>query len=107
MPRTDPPISAETVSLLMNDTVSILGADKLITPDDLRGTYDSLRRALDELGPEQFWPDVDTVRGKVLIIAAGEVLTVCCSECPVLTRGLFTVPELRPDAYLCIHAHDR
>lgn len=77
MPRTDPPISAETVSLLMNATVSILGADKLLTPDDLRGDYDSLREALGTLGPEQFWPDVDAVRGKIIIVGGGEALPAC------------------------------
>lgn len=71
MPRTDPPISAETVSLLIDEAVTVLGTEKLITPDDLRGNFASLREALSELGPEQFWPNVDTLRGKMLIIGGG------------------------------------
>lgn len=84
MPRTDPPTSAETVSLLLNNTVSILGAEKLVTPDDLRGSYASLREALGDLGPEQFWPDVDTLRGKMLIIAGGEAPQLFCLVCNAL-----------------------
>lgn len=72
MPRTDPPISAETVSLLIDEAVTVLGTEKLITPDDLRGNFASLREALSELGPEQFWPNVDTLRGKMLIIGGGK-----------------------------------
>ena len=83
LPRTDPPITSDTVSLLMDDVVSFLGADKLITPDDLRGDYNSLREALIDLGPEQFWPDVDDVRGKVLIIGGGAALHLSCAHsCP-------------------------
>jgi hypothetical protein len=79
MPKIDPPTSAATVSLLLNATVSALGAEKLITPNDLRGNYATLREALSTLGPEKFWPDVDTLRGKILVIGGGEqfVKTLC------------------------------
>ena len=71
MPRTDPPISADTVSLLIDEIVAVLGIETLVTPDDLRGNFSSLREALSELGPEQFWPDVETLGGKIVIIGGG------------------------------------
>jgi hypothetical protein len=72
LPRTDPPISTEATQLLLGDISNTFG-DKLLTPDDLRGNYDSLRSALRAVGPSQFWPDLDAARGKVIAIVGGKI----------------------------------
>lgn len=51
--------------------VRILGTDKIVKPDDLRGEYASLQAALQDKGADTFWPDVDSVRGKFFIIGGG------------------------------------
>lgn len=71
LPKTDPPITTQTVSLLLANILQVFGREKLLTPDDLRGNYGSLREALNALGPAKFWPDLDVVRGKVVVVVGG------------------------------------
>ena len=72
--RTDPPITTETASLLLATVVEALGRDKLLVPDDLRGGAEYLRQALLERGPDNFWPELESVRGKIILIVAGAPL---------------------------------
>lgn len=67
-PRMQPPVSGETLKNILEEYVAVFGRDKLVTPDDLRGGYTSLLAALEQKGPAAFWPDVESIRGKFLIV---------------------------------------
>eukprot|EP00892_Ulva_mutabilis_P005148 jgi/Ulvmu1/3004/UM015_0044.1 len=69
--RTSPPTTTETAALLLDTVVQALGRDKLIVPDDLRGDAEYPRQALTERGPDAFWPEIDAVRGKIILIVTG------------------------------------
>lgn len=73
-PRTEPPVSSQTVKSMLDRFVAILGSDKLVKPDALRGNFSTLVEALKLKGAVKFWPDVDSVRGKFFIIGGGMIL---------------------------------
>lgn len=73
-PTVDSPLSANTVREMVETFSSVLGAENIVKPDDLRGSYESLQAALQDKGADNFWPDVDSVRGKFFIIGGGMVL---------------------------------
>ncbi|NJR42137.1 MAG: hypothetical protein HC767_05250 [Akkermansiaceae bacterium] len=70
-PEVPSPLSAGTVKGMLDVFVNVLGADSIVKPDDLRGSYASLQAALQDKGADAFWPDVDAVRGKFFIIGGG------------------------------------
>ena len=70
-PRHDPPVTAATVQAMLDEFVSVLSSENLVTPDTLRGDYPTVQAALEGKGPETFWPDIDSIRGKFIIVGAG------------------------------------
>ena len=59
---------------LDQEILSVLGRDRLITPDDVRGSHATLNQAIKAGG----WPTLKTARGKVVIMmitATGEAAT--------------------------------
>jgi hypothetical protein len=60
---TPAPIGAAELDALDAEVVAALGADRLLTPDEVRGTRDTLRDAVTLDG----WPTLRRARGKVLV----------------------------------------
>jgi len=58
------PFDEEAFAALDNDIVRIIGRENLITPDDVRGSYKSLREAV-KAGN---WPTVAAARGKFIFL---------------------------------------
>jgi len=58
------PLNATALDTLDNDIRHTLGAEKLITPDDVRGNYPTLEAAV----RAQQWPLLDSVRGRFLFV---------------------------------------
>ncbi|ASZ10269.1 phosphatidylinositol-specific phospholipase C1-like protein [Chitinophaga pendula] len=58
------PFSEKAFDELDQEVVSVLGRDKLITPDDIRGSYPSLREAV----LANNWPTVKAARGKFIFL---------------------------------------
>ena len=83
--RTIPAVTTETAALLLDQIVVELGREKLVVPDDLRGDADYPRQALSERGPQGFWPDVDTVRGKIILVVTG---APCTTAAPLPLRPM-------------------
>lgn len=63
-PATVLPFTAKAFDELDEQVLSILGRDKLITPDDVRGGYPTLRDAV----LAQNWPTVKEARGKFIFL---------------------------------------
>jgi len=87
-------------------TREVMG-DKLITPDEVRGEFDTLREAITERG----WPYLDDVRGRVLILLhnPGELRDIYTANHPTLEgRPLFVRSEPdRPDAATLVRDNPR
>ena len=83
---------------LESEVLSVFDADRIITPDDIRGDADSLEAAVLEEG----WPTIAESRGKVLfaLVDTGEARDVYTADAPSLEgRLFFTSSEPgRPDA---------
>lgn len=75
-PEVPSPTPTEVVTATLDQFVSVLGAERIVKPDDLRGDYPTLQAALQDQGADAFWPSVDEVRGKFFIIGGGTLL-VC------------------------------
>jgi hypothetical protein len=77
---------------------AVLPAAKLITPDDVRGTYSSL----EEAALAHAWPEIDRVRGRFLFVLdeTGPKLETYCAEHPSLRGRVMFVNavEGRPEA---------
>ena len=84
-------MSVATVKELLDTYVNVLGSDKIVKPDDLRGDYPSLQAALLDKGADAFWPDVDSVRGKFFIIPGGAGPSYWEPQCSVLLQQLQSV----------------
>lgn len=76
--------------------------DTLLTPDEIRGDYPTLREAILERG----WPLLDEVRGRVMVLLhnPGELRDIYTADHPTLEgRPLFVRSEPdRPDAALLV-----
>lgn len=58
------PFDREAFDALDREIIDILGKDKLITPDQVRGTYSTLREAV----LAKNWPTVEESRGKMVFL---------------------------------------
>lgn len=58
------PFDAKAFDALDAEILSVLGRNRLITPDDVRGTYDTLRQAV----LAKNWPTLEAARGKVIFL---------------------------------------
>lgn len=58
------PFTAETYDLLDAEVLKIMGREKIITPDDVRGKYSTLREAV----LAKNWPTVNSARGKFIFL---------------------------------------
>lgn len=100
------PLDAAMFERLDAVTLEIMG-DKLITPDEVRGEYATLREAITEGG----WPLLDDVRGRVLILLhnPGELRDIYTANHPTLEgRPLFVRSEPdRPDAATLVRDNPR
>ena len=54
----------DALQALDRETVRVLGRDRLLTPDDVRGDHETLRQAVLERG----WPTLGEVRGRFLFV---------------------------------------
>lgn len=90
-PEVPSPLSVSTVKELLDTYVNVLGSDKIVKPDDLRGDYPSLQAALQDKGADAFWPDVDSVRGKFFIIPGGAGPSYCEPQCGVVLQQVRSV----------------
>jgi hypothetical protein len=57
------PITAELLTDLENEVLSVFDPSRIISPDDVRGEYDTLPEAIDADG----WPTLGAARGKVML----------------------------------------
>lgn len=62
------PFSTQAYDAL-NDAIRAGLSDRLVTPDDVRDDFDSLREAVLERG----WPEADSLRGKFIFVFDGNV----------------------------------
>ena len=100
------PLDAAMFERLDGVTREVMG-DKLLTPDEVRGEYATLREAITERG----WPLLDEVRGRVFILLhnPGELRDIYTANHPTLEgRPLFvrSEPE-RPDAATLVRDNPR
>lgn len=66
------PFDGDALRALDQEIQDIFNPGDLITPQSVKGTHSSLRAAVTEHG----WPDLDTVRGKILfVLDAGTAIT--------------------------------
>ena len=57
------PTTAELLTDLENEVLAVFDRSRIITPDDVRGAYDTLPEAIDADG----WPTLGESRGKVMV----------------------------------------
>lgn len=95
--RTKAAINTQLASQLLDQIVNDLGREKLLVPDDLRGDAEYPRQALSERGPQGFWPELDTIRGKIILVVTGlstplrRPVPVCYSMHAAMNSGQTTV----------------
>lgn len=94
------PFTAKAFDDLDEEVVSVLGRDKLITPDDVRGNYATLKEAV----LAKNWPTVKTARGKFIFLllpsAAGmELRTPYVENRPNLEKRIMFVQSTEKDSY--------
>ncbi|MEL4306852.1 Ca2+-dependent phosphoinositide-specific phospholipase C [Joostella sp. CR20] len=58
------PFTEEAFDALDKEFVDVLGRDKVITPDDIKGNYNTLKEAV----LNKNWPTVDEARGKFIFL---------------------------------------
>lgn len=69
LPRSEP-VTADTVRQLLATVEEQLGPARLLLPDTLRGSHASMHAAMRARG-KAFWPPLEGVRGKVIVVIAG------------------------------------
>lgn len=96
------PFSSEAYDALDAEIVAALGADRLLRPDDVRGTHASLEKAV----LAGAWPTLAEARGRVLFVLdeTGEKLRAYVEGHPSLRgRAMFaTAPPGTPEAAFLI-----
>ncbi|MGL5276754.1 phosphatidylinositol-specific phospholipase C domain-containing protein [Myroides sp.] len=89
--------------LLDKEIVDVIGRDKLITPDDLRGGYSSLKQAIENNN----WPLVSQSRGKMIFMllpstgGANQKESVYVKNRPNLEGRIMFVQSKESDSYGC------
>lgn len=89
--------------LLDKEIVDVIGRDKLITPDDLRGDYSSLKQAIENNN----WPLVSQSRGKMIFMllpstgGANQKESVYVKNRPNLEGRIMFVQSKESDSYGC------
>ncbi|MBO9731446.1 MAG: hypothetical protein J7623_22590 [Chitinophaga sp.] len=94
------PFTAKAFDELDEEVGSVLGRDKLITPDDVRGNYATLKEAV----LAKNWPTVKSARGKFIFLllpsAAGmELRTPYVENRPNLEKRIMFVQSAEKDSY--------
>lgn len=90
------PFTANVLDSLDQEILSVFPVSKLITPDQVRGTYSSLREAVIGSG----WPSMESCKGKVLfVLDAGKEITDLYLQPSLQGKPMFVnVAEDHPDA---------
>jgi hypothetical protein len=93
------PMTRELFDDLEDEILSVFDRDRIITPDDVRGSHDTLDEAV---RTGEAWPTLDEARGKVLfsLVDLGQARDTYVGDAPALEgRLMFTSSEEgRPDA---------
>ena len=104
LPGSAKPLAFDSVAFdqLDREIIRVLGRDKIIMPDDVRGAFKTLHQAISKNG----WPLIEEVRGKFIFILdeAGEKLETYIATHPALkNRVLFVnAVEGTPEAAIRI-----
>lgn len=80
-------MTSELFADLEGEVLSVLGEDQIITPDDVRGEYETLHEAVGAEG----WPTLGDARGKVIfsLVDTGASADVYRADSPALEGRLF------------------
>lgn len=93
----------QAFDLLDKEIVDIIGRDKLITPDDLRGNYSSLKQAIENNN----WPLVSESLGKIVFMllpstgGANQEASAYVNNRPNLEGRVMFVQSKESDSYGC------